>query len=595
MISRKTGNNHFKTKINNMFNEKQKTLLPKKTGVGVITPLKTTNPFVKAGLKKGAETKSGNGALKYTTTGQPFVDEFGTCSRFKAPRDWKDVDASMKTLWTIDNHNCVKFAFYLRMITRQVQFPDGTKTEETQRGQGLKHEGIYRVMWLAINHPRVFWDNIHIYLSVAGWKDIIVMLSYDLQYNGWNGRKLDWSKFGNLMLAGLENPKTTNLVKKYLPQIRSNTACRTLEAQADNMIAKWICSLLFGGKPEQNNASTYKKYRKLKSSGTAHQWQQLISQGKLSGLNFDSIHGRALALLVSGKFLKKNKLEDKYAKWIAAKPVAKFTGYVHELVEMIKPGIQQYQIDTINAQFNQLVAVAMAKMVSEGLRPISVIDTSGSMGSPMYIGSGKVGKLRSIQVAFSSAIFFNEMLPAGSPFKDVFLGFSSKTVMSQFKGTNFTERFGYVMSNNFAGGGTNFESVFDFFADFRRNNPHVSEDQIPNFVLVWSDGEFNRISSGLKTNVERGRQILRKAGYSQSFCDSFGLGFIELPNTFYSSRPTPKFETYGDVKNVFYFSGHDLSPLAFLFGVGKSATLPTTASELFEAAMDQEVLNLIEL
>jgi len=578
-----------------MFDQKQKSLInhPKVSTVATVSPKK--NAFVNAGLKKGAETLSGNLALKYTTTGQPFVDEFGTAGRFKAPRSYAEVEKSMRTLWTEGALDALKFAVYLRMVTRQVQFPDGTKTEETQRGQGLKHEGIYRAMWLAINHPQTFWKNVHIFISVGGWKDIIQMLSYDLQYNGWKGRVLDWEKFGNLILAGLENPKTTNLVKKYLPQIKANSYCKTIEAQADNVIAKWICSLLFGGKPEQNNASTYKKYRKLKTSGNAHEWQKLISQGNLIHVNFDSIHGRALALLVSGKFLKNNKLEDKYAKWIAAKPVAKFTGYVHELAEMIKPGVKQYQIDTINAQFNQLVTVAMTKLAAEGLRPISVIDTSGSMSSPMYIGSGQVGKLRSIQVAFSSALFFDAMLPASSPFKDVFLTFSGKTLMQQFKGTGFVERFSYVMSRNVAGGGTNFKSVFEFFADFKRNNPHVPETEIPNFVICWSDGEFNRVSSGLKTNVEHGREILRKAGFSKAFYENFGLGFIELPNTFYSSRPTPKFETYGDVKNVFYFSGHDLSPLAFLFGVGKSVHLPTTAAELFAAAMDQEVLNMLEI
>lgn len=578
-----------------MFDQKQKSLInhPKVSSVATVSPKK--NAFVNAGLKKGAETLSGNLALKYTTTGQPFVDEFGTAGRFKAPRSYAEVEKSMRTLWTESAPEALKFAVYLRMVTRQVQFPDGTKTEETQRGQGLKHEGIYRAMWLAINHPQTFWKNVHIFISVGGWKDIIQMLSYDLQYNGWKGRVLDWEKFGNLILAGLENPKTTNLVKKYLPQIKANSYCKTIEAQADNVIAKWICSLLFGGKPEQNNAFTYKKYRKLKTSGNAHEWQKLISQGNLAHVNFDSIHGRALALLVSGKFLKNNKLEDKYAKWIAAKPTAKFTGYVHELAEMIKPGIKKYQIDTIDAQFNQLVTVAMAKLAAEGLRPISVIDTSGSMSSPMYIGSGKVGKLRSIQVAFSSALFFDAMLSTTSPFKNVFLTFSGRTLMQEFKGMGFVERFSYVMSRNVAGGSTNFESVFEFFADFKRNNPTISETEIPNFVLCWSDGEFNRVSSGLKTNVERGREILRKAGFSKAFYENFGLGFIELPNTFYSSRPTPKFETYGDVKNVFYFSGHDLSPLAFLFGVGKSASLPTTAEELFRAAMDQEVLNMLEI
>jgi hypothetical protein len=578
-----------------MFDKKQTALIPsRKTVTNPATVRPAKNAFVQAGLKTSAQTLSGNGALKYTTTGDAFVDEFGTAGRFKAPRDYKDVDASMRKLWSENRVDAVKFAFYLRMVTRQVVFPDGTKTEETQRGQGLKHEGIYRVMWLAINQPKVFWNNVHLFISVGGWKDIITMLSYDLQYNGWKDRKLDWDKMGKLVVAGLENPKTTNLVRKYLPQIKANSYCKTLESQADNMIAKWICSLMFGGKPDANNASTYKKYRKLKSSGTAHQWQQAISQGQILNINFDTVHGRALALLVSGKFLKNNKLEDKYAKWISNKPVAKFTGYVHELAEMVKPGIKQYQIDTINAQFNQLVAVAMVGLVAQGIRPISAVDTSGSMDSPMYIGSGQVGKLRSIQIAFSSTLFFDEMILKGSPFKNSYLCFSSRTSLHQFSGTGFVERYNNIMSRR-GGGGTNFESVFQFFADFKRNNPSVPESEIPNFVVCWSDGEFNRVSTGLKSNVDRGRQILQAAGYSKDFYTNFGLGFIELPNTFYSHKPTPKFETFGDVKNVFYFSGHDLSPLAFLFGVGKSKGLPTTASELFQAAMDQEVLNLLEV
>lgn len=578
-----------------MFDKKQTALVTtvrKTVNPATVSPKK--NAFVQAGLKTSAQTLSGNGALKFSTTGNSFVDEFGTAGRFKSPRDYKDVDVSMRKLWAEDKLACIKFAFYLRMVTRQVVFPDGTRTEETQRGQGLRHEGIYRTMWIAINHPKVFWNNVHLYISVGGWKDIITMLSYDLQYNGWKSRMLDWDKMGKLLLAGLENDKTTNLVKKYLPQIKANSYCKTLEAQADNMIAKWLCSLLFGGKPEANNASTYKKYRKLKSSGTAHEWQKAISQGNLLHINFDTIHGRALALLVSGKFLKNNKLEDKYAKWIAAKPVAKFTGYVHELAEMVKPGIKQYQIDTINAQFNQLVTVALARLSVEGIRPISAVDTSGSMDSPMYIGNGQVGKLKSIQVAFSSTLFFDEMILPGSPFKNSYLCFSNKTSLQQFSGTGFVERYNSIMSRRGAGG-TNFESVFQFFADFKRQNPNVPESEIPNFVVCWSDGEFNRVSTGLKTNVERGRQILKQAGYSKDFYENFGLGFVELPNTFYSQKPTPKFETFGDVKNVFYFSGHDLSPLAFLFGVGKSAKLPTTAQELFEAAMDQEVLNLLEV
>lgn len=577
-----------------MFDKKKEALVttPAKRGTpsaAKVSPKKSA--FVSAGLKRAARTTSGNAAEKFTTTGMAFVDEFGTAGRFRAPREFKDVSKSMSTLWAQSQILALKFLVYLRMVTRKIQFPDGTTTEETQRGQGLKHEGIFRMMWLAIYQPVTFWKNIHIFLSVGSWKDIITMLNYDLQYNDWKDRKLDWEKFGKLIIAGLENPKTTNLVKKYLPQIKANSACKTIEAQADNMIAKWICSLLFDAKSETNPAATYKRYRKLKTSGTAHEWQKLISQKKLLSINFDSIHGRALALLVSGKFLKNNGLEDKYAKWIGKKPTAKYTGYVYELAQTINSKLEGYQKDTINAQFNKLVEVAKVKLTDQGLRPISVIDSSGSMQSPMYIGSGKVGKMRSIEVAFSSALFFDEMMPASSPFKDIYLEFNTKTEMKMFSGEGFVER--YLNCGLTGNGNTNFESVFKFFAEFKQNNPHVSEDEIPNMILCWSDGEFNRVTSGVKTNVERGRELLKVAGYSRKFYENFGIGFIDLPNTFYGRNPTPKFETYGDVKNVFYFSGHDLAPLSFLFG--GSSKLPTTAAELFDAAMDQEVLNLLEL
>jgi len=102
----------------------------------------------------------------------------------------------------------------------------------------MRHEGIFRMIWLHFKAPEIFWNNITLFVNIGSWKDIITMLSYDLQYNGWESRKLNWDNFGKLLLAGLENPNTSELVKKYLPQIKSNSQCKTLEAQADNIIAK---------------------------------------------------------------------------------------------------------------------------------------------------------------------------------------------------------------------------------------------------------------------------------------------------------------------------------------------------------------------
>ena len=67
----------------------------------------------------------------------------------------------------------------------------------------------------------------------------------------------------------------------------------------------------------------------------------MISKRLFDQINFDTIHGRALAQLVGGKFLKNQGLESKYQQWIESKPVAKFTGYVYELFTPLGTGTRQ--------------------------------------------------------------------------------------------------------------------------------------------------------------------------------------------------------------------------------------------------------------
>ena len=56
------------------------------------------------------------------------------------------------------------------------------------------------------------------------------------------------------------------------------------------------------GKSE-SGPKQYKQYRKLKSSGTAHEWQKLISQSKFDKIYFSKIHGRDLKLQQDGTYV----------------------------------------------------------------------------------------------------------------------------------------------------------------------------------------------------------------------------------------------------------------------------------------------------
>jgi len=432
------------------------------------------------------------------------------------------------------------------------------------------------MIWLHLKDETIFWDNIGLFISVGSWKDIITMLKYDLEYNGWEGRKLNWDKFGQLILSGLNNETTVNLLKKYLPQIKAKSKCKTLESQANVLIGKWVCSLLFGKKESSFN---YKQYRLLKNSGTAHEWQKLISQKKHNLIDFGKIHGRALNLLVRGKYLANQGLTEKYENWVTNDETeVKYTGFVHELFERLPSSLASLnkgEQTTINKQFSALVEKGKSgDMADTSL--IVVRDTSGSMGSNV---DGTTMSCN--EIAKALALYFSEYLTG--KFSDAWIEFNSNAKMHTWKGNNalekwYNDRAGYV-------GNTNFQSVVQLFSELKRQG--VDESEFPTGILCISDGEFNASQLG-KTNVESAKSTLRNAGFSAEYVNNFVIVLWNLRNNYYGYNSGQKFETHGDVENVFYFSGYSASTISFLTSEIK------TAKELFLEAMNQEVLNMIK-
>lgn len=576
-----------------MFNSKKTRLFPLvDNGAKKSSETKTSSAFINAGLENAAKTTSlGNGAVKYTTTNNDFVDQFGNLSNFLKKREYAQIDKDMQLLFSQNKAKAIKFMLYTRLVTRTVQLPNGEKTETTQRGQGLKHEGIFRMIWLGVNQPELFKQNLALFISAGSWKDVITMLSYDLEYNGWEGRKLDWDFLGKVILGGLENPNTSELVKKYLPQIKANGKCKTIEAQADNIIAKWVCSILFGGK--DGDYSKYKAYRKLKSSGTAHQWQQLISQNQLLSLDFNSIAGRALAQLVSSKFLDNNKLTELYEAWVVSQPTAKYTGFVYELFQPVKSGyrnlpLRNHEKMTINAQFFGLLEKGRNGMLEGDNGLLVVVDSSSSMTSAV---PGL--KISSYDVAKSMALYFSYLLKGR--FEGSWMEFNGTAQIKKWVGNTPVDKLQNDKSEAY--GATNFQGVATAFGNIKAQG--VAESEFPSGILVVSDGCFNA-SSKQKSESQNLKANLLSYGFSKEYVDNFKIIIWDIPNGFYGSSQTA-FEGFDDVPNLFYMSGFDGAGIAFLTGVEKPKNseapetndTPKNAAELFEAAMDQELLNLV--
>lgn len=536
---------------------------------------KNESVFVNTALKNTSETVSGNGAKKYSKHSNDFVTQFNNLGTYKEPRPFSEIEKDQEVLWANNKMLTVAFTIYTRMITRKTNV-FGVTTKEPQRGGELKHEGIMRMIWLYSKAPKTFWKNITLFISVGSWKDIFTMLKYDLMHHGWDGRVLDWNKFGNLILTGLNNDDQCNLVKKYLPQIKSKSACKTIESQANTIIGKWICSLLYGKK---TTSKTYKQYRKLKSSGEAHEWQKLISQGKHNLIDFNTIHGRALNLLVRSEYLKNQGLEDKYEKWINKDSTeAKYTGFVHELFEKLPhalSGLNKNKRTTINKQFKTLVDKAKGTE-SNNTSLIVVRDTSGSMSS-----NAAGTNMSSNEIAKAMGLYFSEFLTG--TFKNAWIEFNSTAKMHKWKGSTPLEKW-YNDCANYIGS-TNFMSVIKLFVDLK--NDGVPENEFPTGILCLSDGEFNPSDLG-KTNVESAKLELKNAGFSEDYVENFVICLWNIRNGFYMNNK-PKFETFDDVPNVFYMSGYSASTVQFLLNGVKNAT------ELFNEAMNQEVLNLVQI
>lgn len=550
------------------------------------------NAFVREGLKESSKTVSGNGALKYSTSGDAFVDNFALIANFKASRDYAEVSKDMYKLWSINPNKCLQLAVYIRLITRETQIalPGETVTLDVQRGQGLKNEGIMRMLWLAIHHKPTFMANMPYFIAAGSWKDVFEMMSLDLQYHGWKGRKLDWNFMRNTILSGLANPSTSELVKKYLPTIRSVKECKTVESQARTIIGQYLASCIYGKKKskekESDSRAAQRKYRRIKRSGTAHKWQQLISQKNLLELDFNTIHGRALSLLVGSKFLKNHGLIEKYQKWIASKPVAKYTGYVFELFQPLGNSyrinrLPEYQEMTINKQFDGLVETG-----KQNLRPdnklLVVRDISSSMTS-----CGRGTNMSAYAIAKSMALYFSAMFDG--PFKDAYATFSDTCKLCKWQGKTAIEKWANDTDSNF--GSTNFQAVAEMLVKIRKNVP---ESEFPTGVLCISDGDFNWCGVN-ESNFNKFRKTLLSGGFSKDFVENFKLILWDIPNSYYGNSTRAKFEDFADAPNNFYISGYDPAAVAFIMGTEQRQVTPKNASELFIAAMDQDLLNRLTI
>lgn len=516
-----------------------------------------------------------NGAVTNKTVGSVLADQFGKAGNYRG-RELEEVFAEQAELWSENALMALRFPFYLRMITRKTKVNDGLVTEKVQKGQGARDETFKRLLWIAFKHKDAFYKNIWVLPMVGSWKDLWVLLYYDV-VNETNF--IDHKIIFELINEGLKCKTHSELIKKFMPRIKTASKCKTDWTRITNMLAKEFANF---------NGLSYKDYNHLKTSGTAHDFQKLICSQMYKDINWNLIPGRALNKIATEKFLKKHGLTDAYTEWVIKQPTAKFTGYVYELGREVIDSVWNDKMPlfrkiTIDKQFDELV-----KKATEDGNPLGnvwcALDTSGSMNMPV------VGKVRAIDICTSLGVFFST-INTGAFHNNVIM-FDSTSRPMVLKGT-FSEKIEQIHKAGVAWGNTNFQSIVDLMVKIRKENPEIPLEDYPATILVVSDMQFDAPESK-ETNYEVMKKKLYEV-FPTEFVDS--MKFIWWDVTSRQKEDFPA--TLSDGGNYF-ISGFDGSVVTLLLG-GEMAELekktgkPASMEELIASALGQEILSAINV
>jgi len=525
------------------------------------------NKFIKAIFSRTTVTE--NGALSNSTTGNSLLDYFSKAGTYRN-RDIENVFADVSAMWDQNPREALQVIFYNRMITRKVT--GFTKTENQQAGQGNRDESRKAIKWIARYYPTTLKKNLWLIPLIGCWKDLWHIDLID---------DLDRSAVLALIKKGISCDYNKDLIAKYIPRIRSKSNIKNGNHVKLNQFAYDLMKFMKWN-PVQ--------YRKFKSNGKAHDFQKKLSKQLFHEIDFNSIPGKALHQMVNKKgrdgqtTFERHGIDSNYLKWIKEQPVAKFTGYVYELMEVVNEQMSLVQKYTVDKQFEGLIQKAQEiGNISENVW--CALDTSGSMMS-------QVANTTAFDICLSLGVYFST-LNTGA-FKDQVIMFDNKSKVKQLSGT-FSNKVMQLKKANTAWGSTNFQSVIDEIVNIRVTNPDIPIEDFPSTLLVVSDMQFNPVNGNSQTNYTRAMQKLA----------SVGLPNMRIVWWWVTGRATD-FPSTIDDENVIMIGGFDGAIMSLLLkeevkdtfsknDTYEKASVQNGPYQAMQKALDQELLQLIQV
>lgn len=414
-----------------------------------------TNTFVNAAVDTATTTTTENGDKTFNTSLNACVDLFFQGGAMRTA-DWKRIQNLFSHAFAEDSEVAARVALYLRDI----------------RG-GAGERKFFRTVlqYLEAYEPDYLVRILPLVPVVGRWDDLFSVMNTDRSSNAVLSLFCEALVKGNALAAKWaprekQNPVLAARIRGFM-QLPAKEY-RKLVAAASKTVEQQMCA------NDWENI-VYSHVPSVASSRYANAFRRHDSAGYAAYLDA----------------VRNNKVDDKTGK------IAKInTGAV-------------FPYDVVNANVDDDVTAdtmwnKLPDYVPEGLSFMPIVDVSGSMAAA---ASG--ANVTCMDIATSLGLYLAERNK--SAFKDLFITFSTNPKFQRIQGGSIRAKLRSMNSNDWHMS-TDLDKAMALILDTAVKN-RVPQSDMPAFLLIMSDMEFNGGYGGRSSVTERTKQAFEAAGY----------------------------------------------------------------------------------
>lgn len=414
-----------------------------------------------------------NGARSNATSGNARVDFFYAAARGVDEQRFAEL---LRASYEEDALHTLKMVAYVR---------------DCRGGKGERSLGRQALEWLAENHPEELKHNLKHYVSEYGrFDDPEALMGTALEGDALDLLKLqlqeDLTKLNGAETAGEDAPKVSvSLCAKWIPS--ENKKLDKKHSMNKKLARRMNLT------PAQLRKAYLSPLRKqldiLERRMCAKEWEEI---------NFDKVPSVAMHIHGKPDHAFESHLKDKFLEWKGklAKGEAKVNAAVLFPHQVVSEYFTRSEVDELlEAQWK--VLVEQAAQMGDLSKTLVLSDVSGSMsGRPM-------------EVSIALGLMVSSL--GQDDFKDLVLTFESKPKFHHVVGETLFDRVRCLRDAPW-GGSTDFAAAFREILRVAKS-AKLTEDQMPQRLIVISDMQFNHADDNFDTNFAVLKRDFREAGY----------------------------------------------------------------------------------